>query len=598
MSRVRILVALSVAVATVGSALVATSAASPSGAAAVGGIYRGNDGSTVYLRQLGKALYGFAEHPGRRYATVFTGTVTGSNLTGSWWDVPKGSRKNSGALKLTVSKGGASITHAGGSFGPTTMKRIKAGAAVKWPGPQHAAFQDRTSALLDGAFRGDDGSSHYIRQIGNGFVWYGERFPSAGARPSWATIFVGNATGNGGLKGVWIDLPKGKTVGTGGFTGARVQIDRAIVFQQHGLQGPPRANDLAADWALDMDAFAQVLRVALDGNAVGYAWAVVDHGAVIRAEASGSRRLAQDGGVLPFTTSTQSSAASTTKLVTAVAMLKLLEEKKLPVTTKVAPYLPACWKKTGAAISLLTFEDLLDHSSRIDRGLGANACSADPYECLRRSIENGQSGSAGYDNINYALLRYFIPLVENYAQVNGIFNANQCGDDLNPNVRATKRRTINLLMSSRFDAFLQSRLLKPFGIVAGYSSTGDNWAYGYDFTNLSAPGDPPNEQAILTGGSGGMKWSADAYARFLGVLEAGKIVKLATVRQMKTGRLGYNGAAAGAAGSYPTKSGGAGNFESRVMVYPGRVGVYVTINQRVPGSLTSVLTNAFDAALK
>lgn len=599
MHRLRV-VALSVAVAAAGLALAATTFANPSGAATVGGIYRGDDGGALYLRQIGSSVYGFAEHPGQGYATVLSGTLAGNRINGTWWDVPKGTRQQTGPLRLTWSQDGARIVRtSGGDFGPDVFTRLPQGASIPWPGKREAGFQAKSATDFDGAYRADDGSAHYVVDNGTTLVWVGERFPQLGTRPAWTTIFVGARIGADRFTGQWVDLPKGSAAGAGAFVAVRERIDRSIALTQAGVS---RSTELATDWALDMNQFVQSLRASLDGNVVGYAFAVTKHGAVTRAWAGGSRRLPSDGERLPFTTKTQNSAASTTKLVTAMAVMRVLAEKGLPATTPVAPYLPSCWNKAGKDIDKLTFRDLLDHSSRIDRGLGSTACAGNPYECLRRSIENGQTGSAGYDNINYTLFRYLLPLVENREATDAVFERYNCGDAEPGNVRSlTNWTNINRAVSRRFESIVASRLLKPFGIKAGYSTTGNDKAFGYAYVNQGAPGQAPNERSWLTGGSGGMKWSADAYARLLAAFETGRIVDLATVRQMKSGLVGFDRGVAGAAGTYYTKNGASGNFASQVMVYPGSMGAYVTVNSSgnaTTASLATMLSDAFEAALR
>ena len=59
-------------------------------------IYRGDDGGLLYLRELGGVVYGFGETPGKKYAFVLRGSVSGDLITGSWWDVPKGWRFSRG----------------------------------------------------------------------------------------------------------------------------------------------------------------------------------------------------------------------------------------------------------------------------------------------------------------------------------------------------------------------------------------------------------------------------------------------------------------------------------------------------------------------
>jgi CubicO group peptidase (beta-lactamase class C family) len=593
-------------VAVVSAVLASVAAASPTRAATVlTASYRGDDGSQLYVRQIGSQIRGFAEHPRGSYAFIFNGTINGSKIDGHWWDVPKGKRARSGQLRLAwLSSEGRLVRTGGSDFGPESFAQVTPGSPWTWPGTIESGFQAKSDSDFDGAFRGNDGSTNYVRDDGATLVWLGERFLQPGTKPVWATVFIGARTGVDRFIGSWIDIPKGAALGAGSFTADRVRVDRSIDLVQNGAAN--RAAVMAADWALDVDALTTTMRTALDGNVVGYAFAISEHGQPVSAVAGGSRRLPQDGGALPFTTATQNSAASSTKLVTAALVMRVLKDKGIPVTAKVLPYLPTCWKQTGVDIDELTFKNLLDHSSRLDRGLSQGACSADPYECLRRSIENGQNGSPLYENINYTLFRYFVPLVHDYPGTNAIFEQYGCGDSTNASTRAARRRSINGKVSKRFNLILRSRLLTPFGIAAGYTSTLNDWAFGYDFSNQTAPGQPPNEQALLTGGSGGMKWSASAYAKFLSTLERGQIVPLETVRQMKQQSLGFDSAATGqltvtgVTGQYFWKAGDSGNFTSRAMIFPGRVVAFVTINSannNVSG-VGTILANAFDAALK
>ena len=59
-------------------------------------IYRGDDGSALYLRQQGNDVYGFGEHPGKDYAYVLKGKLVGDTIFASWWDVPEGRRDAGG----------------------------------------------------------------------------------------------------------------------------------------------------------------------------------------------------------------------------------------------------------------------------------------------------------------------------------------------------------------------------------------------------------------------------------------------------------------------------------------------------------------------
>ena len=77
-------------------------------------IYRGDDGSALYLRQQGNDIYGSGEHPGKHYAYVLKGKLVGDTISASWWDVPKGTRKQKGSIQLRWSQLGDRIVRAGG----------------------------------------------------------------------------------------------------------------------------------------------------------------------------------------------------------------------------------------------------------------------------------------------------------------------------------------------------------------------------------------------------------------------------------------------------------------------------------------------------
>src|SRR5262245_30005676 len=62
-------------------------------------IYRGGDGSALYLRVVDNKVYGFAEHPGQKYAYVLTGTRQADRIVAKFRDIPKGSRANFGDIE-------------------------------------------------------------------------------------------------------------------------------------------------------------------------------------------------------------------------------------------------------------------------------------------------------------------------------------------------------------------------------------------------------------------------------------------------------------------------------------------------------------------
>lgn len=67
------------------------------------------------------------------------------------------------------------------------------------------------AADLTGTWKGDDGGTYYLRQVGNQLFWYGER---STANPAWSNVFTGRVQGDR-VRGEWADVPKGRTMNEG-----------------------------------------------------------------------------------------------------------------------------------------------------------------------------------------------------------------------------------------------------------------------------------------------------------------------------------------------------------------------------------------------
>jgi Beta-lactamase len=113
--------------------------------------------------------------------------------------------------------------------------------------------------------------------------------------------------------------------------------------------------------------------------------------------------------------------ASVSKTMTAVAVLQLLAKKGLTIDTKISPYIYSDWKQ-GGNINLLTFKELLTHSSGFGQ-LAQGACGNDTtYSALKTIIANGvlstNIGQPQYGNCNFALLRELMPALQGQSLTN------------------------------------------------------------------------------------------------------------------------------------------------------------------------------------
>jgi CubicO group peptidase (beta-lactamase class C family) len=562
-------------------------------------IYRGDDGGALYLRLLDGKVYGFGEHPGLKYAYVLTGTVSGDLIVGSWWDVPKGTRAFAkGTLRLRFSQQGAKLVRSGGhDLGPDTFDAIPP-TGIPWPNMQVAGFQATTASDLDGVFVGDDASRHYVRETGGDTVWVAERGAQPGERPGWVSVFVGKRSSSGtGLSGTFVDVPKGIELRSGPFGAGIVSGERDVIVAQPGTS---RSTRLVPDYAIDWDRFASTIESTLDGNVVGYAYAIARDGAFMRMGAGGLRRLGIDGGARGFTTNTEAQTASAAKTINATAIVMALHERGLTVDAKVKPFLPKCLK-LGQSMSTLRFRHILNHTS----GLPKVSCNGgSPFDCLVKMLKEGrtQPFDVSYNTHAYDLLRWLVPLVEDTSGWKWMFELHECKNTAG---------ILNKKVSSRFVRYVFDKVLAPADAEASFYPYGD-YSLNYDFSDQTIKGEKPRVDYFERAGSGKLTMSVRDYVRFLSALEAGEILPKHLVEHMKGSpgnRLGFDSSWSGAAtGGYVWKNGGCPDFDNKTrgcktaaMIFPSGIVAYVATNSDnngYSGSIQGVLAAAFDAALR
>ncbi len=559
-------------------------------------IYVGDDGGALYLRQLGDEVYGFGEHPGKKYAYVVKGTISGDRINGSWWDIPKGTRGEKGSLRLQWSQLGKRIVRsAGDDLGPDVFTAISPNG-IPWPNMQVAGFQATSQADLDGAFVGDDSSRHYFRETASNVVGVAERAAQPGERPGWVTVFTGKRKSGNGFAGNYVDVPKGLESASGGWGAAFVGTKRELVSQQTGID---RTRSLAPDYALDWDRFENEIRNRLDGNVVGYAFAISRNGGFMRTGAGGLRRLGIDGGARAFTTKTQAQTASAAKTINAAAIIKALNDRGFSVDTKVKGFLPSCLK-LGKSMSTLTFRHILNHTSGLPK-VGCNGGS--PYDCLVKMLAEGrtQPFDVSYNTHAYDLIRWLVPLVQNTPGMKSQFELFDCKNT---------KGVLNRKVSEKFARYLFDEILGPVGATASFYPSGD-FSLNYDFAKQTQKGEAPRIDYFERAGSGKLTMSVLDYIRFLSALERGLIVPKHLVENMKGSpgnRLGFDSVYAGNAGDYVWKNGGCPDFENKdrgcktaAMILPSGIQAYVAVNSDnngYSGSIQNVLGRAFDAALR
>lgn len=243
---------------------------------------------------------------------------------------------------------------------------------------------------------------------------------------------------------------------------------------------------------LDRRAFEDSLHAAVAPKVMGYTFLLIKDGRVVGEGAGGLARNAADGQ-MKMTTRTPQNLGSLFKFITGVTVLHMLDRApegsaggnnsfQTRLDAPVTLLYPQLWNagiKTPA-IRTMTFRHLLQHRS------GFRNCSA-PLSCFGGAYDPTLLGKRDYENINFSLLGYLIPL---YVTPSLIPTLNGVPKSVPANERDAN---MQLVLGDQMDRFMRQTMfpMAPTKISASrdaaneYKATG---AYGYVSKTDSANG--------------------------------------------------------------------------------------------------------------
>lgn len=160
-------------------------------------------------------------------------------------------------------------------------------------------------------------------------------------------------------------------------------------------------------YRLDVDGLARDLRALLSGCLSGYSLQLRRYSRTLIDQQWNWSRTPADGGV-PWTADAQMHVASVSKLVTAMAMTKLLYSRNLSADARISPWLPKYWQQ-GPGVDRLTFRHLLTHTSGL---VLADEAGPSDFQFMKDQIAIGTVGKPGYRNLNYGLCRILISTID------------------------------------------------------------------------------------------------------------------------------------------------------------------------------------------
>ncbi len=296
--------------------------------------------------------------------------------------------------------------------------------------------------------------------------------------------------------------------------------------------------NLPDNMTFDVNKFEAYLKSKLDGNTVGYVFAVNQNGKLLREGNFGYAVLKKDDASIlspvgmPLLPQTRMNIASVTKPITATAVLKALQNNpNITVNSKVAPFLPSNWI-LGPGVKDLTFKELMSQYSGMNDNKGNTTTTG-----LRDWIKNGVTRSKTdyiYINGNLAIFRIVLPYMLASQEQCQAWNKSAKDD-------AAKFSTET---ANRFKEIVRELVFTPMGIKNVDMKDGSELPTRLYSKNNNAAGYVVGDWTEL-GGGGGWFMSAIELAQFMAHLRYNdKILGSTTRKIMDDNFLGWEDPAA------------------------------------------------------
>jgi hypothetical protein len=367
----------------------------------------------------------------------------------------------------------------------------------------------------------------------------------------------------------------------------------------------PTTNKTAASHAksnaepvFDATQFGKLIENYLDGKVAGYGYNVIHDGQLAAFGGKGWSRKWYETNPTKHNFNQAQGIASSTKFVTALATIAILEKYGLTLDSYVFPYLPVTWQPSDA-FRKVTFRHLLAHKA----GLIDNGGTWAGYEKTVEgplNVVDFEAGKRVYDNLNYSLVAIILPYVEfkknktfTFDQMKALeysntwYSASSLGLYFRNIVRKYVFKPANLMHWSIVDWTCWN----SNGVIPAEQGTkGYQTPYGNETGNLKA-------DTRLNGGSGGLYISTFDFGKIQMAAKKGQLILPANYLRMQNELLGFDGAVNGKFGKYYWKNGASNNHET-IIFDTGRTQIAIFANSQASdiGGDRAIVRDAYDAA--
>jgi len=323
--------------------------------------------------------------------------------------------------------------------------------------------------------------------------------------------------------------------------------------------------------ALNSSAFASQFHAAIKDEVTGYAMQLRKNGAPnqtliwnwAKTPANGSKGWNLD---------TRMHVASVSKMITGIAMYKLLLSKGISLDAKIINYLPAYWAK-GGNIGMISFRNLLNHTSGIEVPGSATNFATMKGE-IAAGVNAGDVGDGQYENTNFGLCRILIPIINGDISKNANFGVN---NDL----------VWDVCTISAYRNYVQAKVFTPAGVNnAGFAPPNTNAAFAYHFPHANLGGWNSGDLSTLAGGVGWRLSVKEVLDVMNHVRRKNTILTVAQAQYLLDNKLGLDRAINTPAGKMYDKNGswasGGGSAEKCVATFlPDGYEIVVFVNSPI-----------------
>jgi CubicO group peptidase (beta-lactamase class C family) len=274
---------------------------------------------------------------------------------------------------------------------------------------------------------------------------------------------------------------------------------------------------------LFLSALSNKLDARLKSKSVGYAYAIVDQTGNVVGGGGGEARRAPDSSPRKMTWDDKLNIASVSKTITAAAVLKLLNQKRMSVDLPVHPFLPINWT-LGANIKTITFRELLTH--RAGLRCPKEVTYLNLRECLAAGIVPANKSTQVYNNSNFALFRLIIP------RLNGFDGGNTADNAIGNSIASATYATA-------YANYVRNNILAPAGLSGiDLKPVATNPALCYQFPTPKQSGESFGDMTE-TSASRGWNMSARQLAiLFHALFQTEKVFPFHVSKKMKAEQLG------------------------------------------------------------